>query len=366
MPPLCLAASLVALATFAPSDSAQGKPWTGQSVVCVKGDAEVAFGLRFDGKYVTYPYRGGLFVKVREDRDGRLRLHDGHNEGWADKADFILMRDAPAHYTRQLEDDPADSSILYWRGCVHAKNRDYILAIADFDASLKLNPGVDSVLLARGDAWGHAGDRRRAIKDYDEVLLINPVSSSAFSHRACEWRAMGEYSRSLRDFDAAIRLSPDYVGYRLSRAVTQLLAGRRASVKGFQAVLDAPHYDCEVTPFAVIFGHLAARRFGDGEAAAHFLADPAADRDPDWPRPVVQFLRGEFDEPTLLALADDDDKRTEARCFLGMDHALRGRPAEARVHFEWVKRHGNPTFTERVVALAELARLDRSVKGPRP
>ena len=366
MTPIHLAVAAV-LAASAGAPAAQGVPWTGKTVFCVKDNAEVEFGLRFDGRHVTFPFRGGMFLKVREDRGGRLRLHDGTNEGWADKADFVLMRDAAAHCTRRLEDDPAESSTLYWRACVHVQNRDYALAVADFDAYLKVNPAVTSALLARGDAWGHLGDRGRAIKDYDEVLRLDSTSASAYSYRACEWRAMKEYDRALKDYDEAIRVNPDYVGYRLSRAVTQMLMRRRAGLKGFRAVLDAPNFDNEVTPFAVIFGSLAARQVGDDEAARRFLADPAGDVDPEWPRPVVQFLRGEFDEPALLALAGDDgDKQTEARCSLGMDHALRGRPAEARAHFEWVRDRGNRRFTEYVVALAELDRLDRPAKAAKP
>ncbi len=369
MTPIHLAVAAV-LAASAGASAAQGVPWTGKTVMCVKDNAEVEFGLRFDGQHVTFPFRGGMFVKVREDRGGRLRLHDGHNEGWGDKADFVLTRDAAAFYTRLLEADPTDAWSLYLRGWVHAENGDYSLAVADFDAYLKVNPGVTGVtsaLLARGDAWGHLGDRGRAIKDYDEVLRLDPTSATAFSYRACEWRAMKEYGRALKDYDEAIRLNPDYVGYRLSRAVTQMLMRRRAGLKGFRAVLDAPKFDSEATPFAVIFGSLAARQVGDDEAARRFLSDPAGDVDPEWPRPVVRFLRGEFDEPALLALAGDDgDKQTEARCFLGMDHALRGRPAEARAHFEWVRDRGNRRFTEYVVALAELDRLDRPAKAAKP
>ncbi|MBI1914875.1 MAG: hypothetical protein HYS12_09080 [Planctomycetes bacterium] len=84
-----------------------------------------------------------------------------------------------------------------------------------------------------------------------------------------------------------------------------------------------------------------------------------------WPYPAVQFLRGEIDEPALLKLATDDDKRTEARCFLGMDHALKGRRTEALAHFRWVKEHGTASFIEYTIALAELERLERSPERPK-
>ena len=48
-----------------------------------------------------------------------------------------------------------------------------------------------------------------------------------------------------------------------------------------------------------------------------------------WPHPVVELLRGELDEAALLAAAGDDDETTAARCYLGMDHALRNNSAQA-------------------------------------
>jgi hypothetical protein len=76
-----------------------------------------------------------------------------------------------------------------------------------------------------------------------------------------------------------------------------------------------------------------------------------------WPYPAVKFLRGWIDEPALLAAATEDDQRTEARCVLGLDHALKGHTDAAREHFRWVRDHGNPSVVEFLIALAELERL---------
>ena len=40
-------------------------------------------------------------------------------------------------------------------------------------------------------------------------------------------------------------------------------------------------------------------------------------------------MRSDIDEAALLKLATDHDKRTVARCYLGLDHAIRGRKDEA-------------------------------------
>ncbi len=111
----------------------------------------------------------------------------------------------------------------------------------------------------------------------------------------------------------------------------------------------------------MLLGQFGSRRAGKAEAARRFLDDAAAKCDmAAWPYPVIRYLRGEIDPKALLAAATDTDKMTEARCYLGLDLALRGQAAEAREHFLWVKEHGNPGFIPYAVALAELDRLEKA------
>jgi lipoprotein NlpI len=132
-------------------------------------------------------------------------------------------------------------------------------------------------------------------------------------------------------------------------------------VDGFQAVIDLQGWKGDHAPFALVLGHFALRLAGDEPAAKRFLSASAGKLADTWPYPVVQFLRGEIDEAALLKLATDD-KRTEARCYLGLDHALKGRKDEALAHFRWVKEHGRADFTGHIIAVAELERLERAKK----
>jgi len=133
-----------------------------------------------------------------------------------------------------------------------------------------------------------------------------------------------------------------------------MLMRRQEVSDGFQGVLDRGGWKGDLAPYAVILGHLAARQRQEEKVAKRFLSDSLGKLDQAWPYPAIQFLRGEIDEPALLKLATDDDKRTEARCFLGMDHALKGRREEALAHLRWVEEHGNAACTEYTIAVAEL------------
>lgn len=53
-------------------------------------------------KYEWYPFRGVYPITVRGEKEGWLRVFDGHREAWANKDDFVQSRDAPAHVTDRI------------------------------------------------------------------------------------------------------------------------------------------------------------------------------------------------------------------------------------------------------------------------
>lgn len=77
----------------------------------------------------------------------------------------------------------------------------------------------------------------------------------------------------------------------------------------------------------------------------------------EWPYPVIKHLRGELDEAGLLAAATDDNKRAEARCFLGLEALDQDRLDAVLEHFRWVKQRGNRRYPQYAISVAELDRL---------
>ncbi len=134
------------------------------------------------------------------------------------------------------------------------------------------------------------------------------------------WRDNKQFDKAITDFNEALRLDPK-------------------------------------EKYAPILGHFAARNAGDEAASKKILKHAVDQGNKDWPIPIVKFLRGDIDEKALLALATDNDKLTEAHCYLGMDHGLRKRTEQAIAHFRWVRDNGNPSFIEFGISVAELERL---------
>jgi lipoprotein NlpI len=107
-----------------------------------------------------------------------------------------------------------------------------------------------------------------------------------------------------------------------------------------------------------LLAHLGHRQEGQDAEARAVLEECAKRCDRNaWPYPVVRHMLGELSADELMALADSNDKKTEARTYVGMKLLLDGRGADARGHFAWVKEYGNKRFLEYPLALAELGRL---------
>jgi len=140
------------------------------------------------------------------------------------------------------------------------------------------------------------------------------------------------------------------------------------AIKDFEEVVRLNSKDAN----AVILGYFAARQVSDDAAATRFVNDLGLDLDDTWPYPMVRFLSGQIDEVQLLMLSEDDDKKLEARCCLGLDHLLKGRKDVFLQHLRWARkivtyrystlREPKITFCVYPIAMAELMRLEQAAK----
>ncbi len=205
----------------------------------------------------------------------------------------------------------------------------------------------------------------KAIADYGEAIRLNPGDAEAYARRGCASRAGKRYDQAITDFDEAIRLDPKDSEAYYGRSVVEMILRRGGAVAGFKTVLELDGGDADSSVYALILGHFAARLARDDKEAKTFIERaPRKPGAPAWPYAAVQLLRGEIDEAALLAAAVDDDNRTEARCYLGLDYALKGHKDLALAHFRWVRDHGNPAFATYTIALDELERLEKPVTKP--
>jgi tetratricopeptide (TPR) repeat protein len=198
---LLVAGILLAVSTSAEADDKSS--WVGELVINNKPPDKVRFGDVFDGKSISFPFSGRTPFKVREEREGRLRIFDGHHEGWADKDDFVLVRDAPAYFQRLVAANSKDRWARYMRGKSLLLKGEADNAIKDFDECIRLDPTDSAAFVSRGLAWSVKQDYDRAFKDYDEAIRLAPKSALAFVNRGIAWSEKQDYDRAIKDYDEA-------------------------------------------------------------------------------------------------------------------------------------------------------------------
>jgi tetratricopeptide (TPR) repeat protein len=185
---------------------AQEKSWKGESVIYKKNSKDIKFGDVIDGKEVFFSFSGRLPIIVRAEKEGWLRVFDGNHEGWADKDDFILARDAPAYFHGRVQANPKDAWALFMRGVGWEQKGELDNAIQDYAECIRLSPSDSHPYVARGNAWQAKKEYDKAIWDYDAAIRLDPKFVLAFNGRGNAWQAKKEYEKAIRDYDEAIRL----------------------------------------------------------------------------------------------------------------------------------------------------------------
>ena len=207
--------------------------------------------------------------------------------------------------------------------------------------------------------WNAKQEYNKALADFNKAIRLDPKDAFAFNNRGQVWRAKQEYEKAIADYNEVLRLDPKDAWAAYGIGVIRFLTRDRKALDQFQATIDLQGWSGDPVVYSVILGSQSSHLLGNSNRAKKFLDDSAGKLKTDWPYPVVQLLRGELDEPALLALATDNDKLTEARCYLGLQELIANRREAAIVHFTWVRDHGNKTYIEYDIAVAELKRLKK-------
>ena len=278
------------------------------------------------------------------------------------------MRRSPTSTRRSasIPDSAAPSTAAAWHG---PTRRTTFGPSPTMIEAIRLDPSEAWPYINRGWVWRRKSmDDDRALADYNEAIRLDPKLASAYFNRGVVRRDRMEWDKALADFDEAIRLDAREPYAHYHRAVVLFATRRGGAADEAKAALDLQGWREDLSMYAVLLAHFDARRAGQQDQARSLLDEAAAKCDAsEWPYPIIKHLRGELDEAGLLAAATDDDKRTEARCFLGLEALEQDRIDAALAHFRWVKQRGNRRYPQYAISVAELDRLlARGAEGDGP
>ena len=341
-----------------------------------KGEYDIAIrdfneALRLDPKSSpAFSNRGGAWNLKKDydqaisDSNEAIRLdpkqvnaYNNRGVAWLGKKESDK---AISDFDEAIRLDPNYPLAFYNRGLARAIKKQHDKAIMDYDEALRLDPKHAAAYGYRGSSERSKGQLERAIADYGTAIELDPKNGSWYSSRAYVWIDKKDYDRAIADCDQSLGLDSKNAHSHYGRAIACMLQRRSEAVNGFQKVLDVQGWKGDRAVYAVILGSQSGRLLGNDAQARRFLDDSDGKLSNDWPAPVVRFLRHEFEEPALLTLATDNDKQTEAHCFIGLEDLIAGRRDQARQHFEWVQSKGTRHFIAYAIARAELKRLESS------
>jgi tetratricopeptide (TPR) repeat protein len=188
------------------------EPWVGLQVLKAR---PAVLADRNGDKQVRFELKGSL-LPVLKDQGGRLRVRDYlGREGWADKADFVRVPDAPDFFTRLIRQEGTNAWVWTMLGVAWALNGKGENAVRDYTEAIRLDPKFVPAYVGRAGAWGDRQEWDKAIRDLDEAIRLDPGAAplgapALFNHRGTLWLGRKDYDRAIRDFDEAIRIDPKF------------------------------------------------------------------------------------------------------------------------------------------------------------
>ena len=237
-------------------------------------------------------------------RESLRQGDEASNEGDLDRA--------IANYNRALDLNPRLALAYSNRGNAYCAQEKYDLAIADYDAALRLDSGgvfAMGVYSNRGNVYGAQGEYELAIADYDAALQLDPnneVAAAVYFNRGNTYSACAEYDLAIADYGAALRLNPnDEVSAGIYFNRGQAFSDKVDYDLAIADFCEALHLNPDLTDVYQDRGFAYFQKGEYDQAVDDF--DTALEIDPDDRlarilRGHAYFIKGEYD----LSIADCD------------------------------------------------------------
>ncbi len=225
---------------------ADDQNWVDKLIIVKRNDVKVSY-TEPNGVQRQVPSKN-IVQRVRSTQNGWLEVGNDGEPGWFNKNDVVLLDEAPAYFTTQIQAHPGDSQAYAYRGVVwrykgemdkaiqdltmaiqlspataawyndrgltYNNMKNFDLAIADYTEAIRLNPRWALFYNNRGLAYANKLDYDRAIANYNEALGLDPRYALAYDNRGLAFYGKKEYGRAIADYTAALGLDPkNFVTY---------------------------------------------------------------------------------------------------------------------------------------------------------
>jgi len=124
-------------------------------------------------------------------------------------------------------------------GNVHLRERQFDLAMSEYETALRIRPTYAQAHSNMGMALELSGRPEEAILKYEEALRISPTLAEAHHNLGRLLAAYGRLLPAITHLEAAVRSNPDLVEVRINLGNALMLAGRRSeAIEQFEKALE--------------------------------------------------------------------------------------------------------------------------------
>ncbi|MBS0540680.1 MAG: tetratricopeptide repeat protein [Proteobacteria bacterium] len=107
----------------------------------------------------------------------------------------------------------------FQRGTAYVTKKEYDLALADFNESIRLNPLEARAFVSRGGIYLFRNDIQKAIADFTEGIRLDPNYAFAYFQRGFAYHSLDEADKAIADYTTSIELDPKYITSYLNRGI---------------------------------------------------------------------------------------------------------------------------------------------------
>jgi len=150
------------------------------------------------------------------------------------KIDSPSATQTPAPETTYApESAPASSSAidLYNNAlslCEGSKCAESPKAVEYLTEAIRLQPDFANAYGARGNAYGNQRQYQLALEDYNKAILLKPDKAVFFNNRGNVYKDLNKYQLAIEDYNQAIRLKPDNAEAYHNRGNAYFIQGNKS------------------------------------------------------------------------------------------------------------------------------------------
>jgi tetratricopeptide (TPR) repeat protein len=227
-------------------------------------------------------------------------------------------------------------------------------ALKNFQLALAENQDDLSAQLGQAMLYAEMERHDEAFKSYDTIVQKYPRHAFAWNGRGLAAFNMEDFDAALISFKHATAEQPVNGFFYESLAWTQMCRGEFADAvaSAKQATL-MYNKTSESSAYPLLIAYFAYLESGDLRNAQYTLKYAAINKQPHiWPSPVIDYLTGTLSATELISYVTDSAQETEAHTYIGLKLREAGKTDQAKIHLDWVARHGDTRVFEHTLARA--------------